>query len=388
MSTTVSGTHGGSSTPPEGTTPREPAPRPQGTQSKTSTQGKSQTSSLLTQPPPPTASLREGEAEQEGYSETQESNQGEGFYMWTPGENADGESLALPQAPAPPTTTTTTTTTTTKLLRTTLPLPQNSEHAPAGKEVVTSAAMMTLESAPFGQNATQVRSNQTPTSSVARALQTGVADPHSIPAPPPPPPGGFSNTVSDPAWAQVLSKRGPNLPTQNERLWEMLIENPNKQDAYAKRSQIRKVEHELKVKMNKILFLILMGDVAGAVREMIHQEDMFSKIFNRMLVKNLNRSREGKAKVILALGRKSPPMMHPSTGNKQTDEAETRENQQFTQWTTLTSQLLGTMQEQDRELSGIIDEGRRGIKELKEAYKGLKEAETRTNRPVYQALKG
>jgi len=211
-------------------------------------------------------------------------------------------------------------------------------------------------------------------------METGV-----IP-PPPPPPGG----EEDPGWTDALPQRGQSgLPrSQNQMLWDLLIENPKKDEVYAKRSTMRKVEKELRVKMHKMMFLILIGDVEKAVREMLVESERMGRLFNRMLVKNLNLVREGKTKILLALGRKRPPEAHNNTGNEAAAKEDQNKSMRYNQWTTVTSQLLSTVEQSEREIMDLLREGKQHMDRMWETYRGLREAEDRASRTTYQSFKG
>jgi hypothetical protein len=93
------------------------------------------------------------------------------------------------------------------------------------------------------------------------------------------------------------------------------------------------------------------------------------------LVKRLDRVREAKSKVLLVLGRDRPA-------------AVSRGQAKYTQWVSITTQLLSEVQQTERALLDLLKASGRDVQELWEAYSGLKEAETRTTRTLIQAFRG
>jgi hypothetical protein len=171
-------------------------------------------------------------------------------------------------------------------------------------------------------------------------------------------------------------------------LYDLLIGNKEKDEVYASRREVRKVDQQLKMKMRIILFLLLMGDVQGAVRQLLFEGERMDRVFNRLLVKKLGKVREGKTKILLALGRKPPPRAWAATsGNTQDQERDQKAQMRYTQWTTITTQLTSEIQQGERELMGMIEEARNHINKMWETYQGLKEAEARTSRMLFQSFR-
>jgi hypothetical protein len=171
-------------------------------------------------------------------------------------------------------------------------------------------------------------------------------------------------------------------------LYDMLIGSSQRNDAYAQRSQMRKTEQEMRIKMTSLMFQILMGDVTGAMREMIFESEKQNRMFNRTLVKQLDKVRESKSKILLAMGRKSPPRAHDNTNDPAGAARDQNRQAKYTQWVSVTTQLMSEVQQTERELLDLLSEGRRNIDQLWEAYSGLKEADSRTTRTVIQAFRG
>lgn len=176
--------------------------------------------------------------------------------------------------------------------------------------------------------------------------------------------------------------------SQNQFMWDTMVGGQMREEMYAQRRNLRQAEHQMKVKMRMIMFLILMGDVVGAVRAMVYESERQNRMFNRLLVKQLNKVRESKSKVLLAMARKSPPTAHDNTNNPSGAARDQNRQAKYTQWVSVTTQLMSELQNTERQLMDLLSEGRRNINELWEGYSGLKEAEARTTRTLIQSFRG
>ncbi|MBL7685648.1 MAG: hypothetical protein JNK65_06415 [Deltaproteobacteria bacterium] len=175
--------------------------------------------------------------------------------------------------------------------------------------------------------------------------------------------------------------------SQNQFMWDMMVGGQQKSENYAMMSNMRKAEHQLKIKMRMIMFLVMMGDVVGAMRQMVFESEKMNRMFNRTLVKQLNRVRQAKSKILMAMGRKRPPTAHDNTNNAAGAARDQNKQAKYTQWVSVTTQLMSEVQQTERELMDLMSEARRNINELWESYSGFKEAEARTTRTVIQAFR-
>lgn len=175
--------------------------------------------------------------------------------------------------------------------------------------------------------------------------------------------------------------------SQNQFMWDTMVGGQMREETYAQRRNMRQTEQQMKVKMRMIMFLILMGDVVGAVRAMVFESERQNRMFNRLLVKQLNTVRESKSKVLLAMARKSPPKAHDNTNNPSGAARDQNRQAKYTQWVSVTTQLMSELQNTERQLTDLLSEGRRNINELWESYSGFKEAEARTTRTLIQSFR-
>jgi len=121
---------------------------------------------------------------------------------------------------------------------------------------------------------------------------------------------------------------------------------------------------------------------------MVVESERLNKMFNKMIVKQLEKVREAKSKILTAMGRTPPPRAHDNTNNPQGAANDQNKQAKYTQWVSVTTQLMSEVQQTERELMDVLSEGRRNINDLWEAYSGMKEAEARTTRTVIQSFRG
>jgi hypothetical protein len=171
-------------------------------------------------------------------------------------------------------------------------------------------------------------------------------------------------------------------------LYDTLIGQSQRDDVYTQRSEMRKTEADMRIKMTKLMFMIMMGDVVGAVREMVFESEKQNRMLNRTLVKQLDKVREAKSKILLAMGQNNPPPAHDNTNDPAGAARDQNRQAKYTQWVSVTTQLMSEVQQTERELLDTLSEGRKDIDQLWEAYSGLKEADARTTRTVIQAFRG
>jgi len=199
--------------------------------------------------------------------------------------------------------------------------------------------------------------------------------------------GGMRMGFAGPGYGNYGGDYGYGGMSQNQFMWDTMVGGQMREDLYAQRRNIRQTEHQMKVKMRMIMFLILMGDVVGAVRAMVFESEKQNRMFNRLLVKQLNKVREAKSKILLAMSRKSPPTAHDNTNNPSGAARDQNRQAKYTQWVSVTTQLMSEVQNTERQLTDLLSEGRRNINELWESYSGIKEAEARTTRTVIQSFR-
>jgi hypothetical protein len=167
-------------------------------------------------------------------------------------------------------------------------------------------------------------------------------------------------------------------------LYDLLIGNKMKDDVYASRQEMRKTESQLRIKMTMMMFKILMGDVAGAIQIMAFQNERQSRLFNSMIIEKMGKLRAGKTKILLALGRKSPPQ---GSGDPQAADADRKAQMKYTSWSTVTTQLLGTMQQSEQEMNDFLTQGRQHTDQMWDLYQSIAQREVRTDRTVSDAIR-
>ncbi len=170
---------------------------------------------------------------------------------------------------------------------------------------------------------------------------------------------------------------GPGNP-----LYEAMMGGQMREQVAASRQEIRKMEQQTRAKMRMILFMILTGDVVGAMRSVVFESERDNRIFNRILLKQLNGIRKAKSKVLMAMGRKKPPTAHDNTNDPAGAARDQNKQATYTQWVTITTNLMQEISQTERELTDEMAEGRRQVNDRWEALKGLADNEDRTNQAL------
>ncbi len=164
-----------------------------------------------------------------------------------------------------------------------------------------------------------------------------------------------------------------NTWNQNQ-LWDQLVGSQMRDQVCAEKSKIRKVEGESRVRMRLLMFMIMTGNVLGALRLMVNESEKQNRVINRVMLRNLNRLREIKAKLILRL---AAPTVTVSDNSSNPARAAREQNKQakYTQMISLTTQELGEIGQNEREHQEIISENTRKTNELHEFLAGMTEAD-------------
>jgi|GEM_PF-6009872 len=182
--------------------------------------------------------------------------------------------------------------------------------------------------------------------------------------------------------ARELSQdlKGPYRP--GSPLYNLLIGNKVKDEVDTLRRVVRRVERQLRAQIRKIVFMIMMGDVDGAVLMLLREGERQNEKFNRLLVKQMERIQKAVTKILLALGRKHPPRGYDPNMSTSASKAQ-RDQTEYSQYVSLTSQLLGEVRQSRQELQGLITEGRRKLKDLRDIYKLLVRQEVKAKSRLY-----
>ena len=138
-----------------------------------------------------------------------------------------------------------------------------------------------------------------------------------------------------------------------------------------------------KLKMNLISMQVVMGDVTGALQSMITKSEQQNRQFNHQIVDKFDEIREARDKVIRAFAEMKPPRAYAGSNPETSARSQDRQSA-YTQFVQMTTQLMSEYQNKERDLVDELNEVRRSVDSLWEAYFGFKEQDSRTTSRVIQ----
>lgn len=148
-------------------------------------------------------------------------------------------------------------------------------------------------------------------------------------------------------------------------------------DAMDQNRNMKKSGKEQMVKMHMILMLIMMGDITGALRAYTALVDRDLRQFTRGVVKKLGLVRKARSRVIRNFANNKPPRAYagenPQSAARAQDQA-----QRYTQFVQLSTQLMGELQNTERELVDVLQTLKRDLDNLFQAYSSMRDNEFRT----------
>lgn len=150
------------------------------------------------------------------------------------------------------------------------------------------------------------------------------------------------------------------------------------QDARESARQAKSHGRQEMVKMHMILFLIMMGDVVGALRAYTALMERDFRQFARGVMDKLGKVRQARARVIRNFANERPPRAYAGD-NPQTTATAQDKAQRYTQFVQLSTQLMGELQTTERELVDILQTMKRDIDNFWQGYASMRDAEGRVN---------
>jgi len=150
------------------------------------------------------------------------------------------------------------------------------------------------------------------------------------------------------------------------------------QDAQSMASDAKKSHHKQMIKISKILLLIMMGDVVGALRQYTAMMDRDFRKFSRDIINKLGLVRRARARVIRNFAQNKPPRAYagsdPNSAARAQDMA-----QKYTQTVQLSTQLMSELQTSERNLVDYLQTMKRDLDNMWQAYASMRDNEFRTN---------
>jgi hypothetical protein len=131
------------------------------------------------------------------------------------------------------------------------------------------------------------------------------------------------------------------------------------------------------IKIHMILLQIMMGDIAGAIRSYAVLMERDNRQFTRGIVDKLEKVRDARSRVIRNFANNTPPRAYagdnPQSAARAQDQA-----QRFTQFVQLSTQLMGELQNTERELVDALQTSRRDVDNMWQTYAQIRDMEART----------
>jgi hypothetical protein len=138
-----------------------------------------------------------------------------------------------------------------------------------------------------------------------------------------------------------------------------------------------------KIEIHMIFLQILMGDVIGALREYTILMDRDMRQFSRQIVQKLDRVRQARSQVIRNFAMKKPPRAYAGDNPQTAARAQDR-SQRYTQFVQMSTQLMGELQNSERELIDALQSMQRDLDSLWQSYSSMRDEEFRTNERIMQ----
>ncbi len=157
-------------------------------------------------------------------------------------------------------------------------------------------------------------------------------------------------------------------------LWQNQVMQQNQQTVHdAKKSQQQEV-----AKIHKILLMIMMGDVVGALREYNVIMDRDLRMFSRQIVDKLGQVRRARARVIMNFASEQAPRAYAGSDPNAAARAQDQ-SQRYTQYVQLATQAMGELQTTERNLVDALGTMKRDLDNMWQSYASMRDADTRVS---------
>jgi hypothetical protein len=136
-----------------------------------------------------------------------------------------------------------------------------------------------------------------------------------------------------------------------------------------------------RIRVRVVLSLILMGDIAGALREYARKTDANMRQFSRPIVEKLDKLSLARARVIRKFATTKPPRAYGGSDPQQAARAQDKAAR-YTQWVQLSTQVMNELQNTERELMDALQTMHRDLEDFWQSYASLRDQVFRTNERV------
>ncbi len=157
-------------------------------------------------------------------------------------------------------------------------------------------------------------------------------------------------------------------------LWQNQVMQQTQQTVHdAKKSQQQEV-----AKIHKILLMIMMGDISGALREYNVIMDRDLRMFSRQIVDKLGQVRRARARVIMNFASEQAPRAYAGSDPNAAARAQDQ-SQRYTQYVQLATQAMGELQTTERNLVDALGTMKRDLDNMWQSYASMRDADTRVS---------
>lgn len=144
------------------------------------------------------------------------------------------------------------------------------------------------------------------------------------------------------------------------------------QEAWEGYQDAKKQGNQQKVKMHKIMMLIMMGDITGAVRAYAQLMDRDLRKFSREVIDKLQQVRSARSKAIRNFAHERPPRAYAGTNPQASAHAQDM-SQRYNQFVQLNTQLMSELQNTERELMDVLQTLNRDVENMWQSYATMRD---------------
>jgi len=179
----------------------------------------------------------------------------------------------------------------------------------------------------------------------------------------------------------LVGSRGGNSSVDYNSLWESMTLGQNQSDQIEDtRRDLRRMDTQLRYKMRMIALANLLGP-EFVLQMLVYQSEDDDKMGNRLFLKQLNRVRETKSKILKAIALKPPPPANASGNATAAADAQNKQAK-YTQWVSVSQQLMQEVQQSERTIMDVMKDRMEAKSRLWEFYTDFKRSVNELNKYV------
>ncbi len=181
--------------------------------------------------------------------------------------------------------------------------------------------------------------------------------------------------------AGLAGSRGGNSSVDYNSLWEsMTLGQSQSNQIEDTRRDLRRMDAQLRYRMRMIALANLLGP-EFVLQMLVYQAEDDDKMGNRLFLKQLNRVRETKSKILKAIALKPPPPANASGNPTAAADAQNKQAK-YTQWVSVSQQLMQEVQQSERTIMDVMKDRMEAKSRLWEFYTDFKRSVNELNKYV------